>query len=337
MPNEQYFDLFADTHLRQELHNKAVGILKCSQSADDAVQDTYIKMLNYKKEIPTKGQWKAICKNAIPWAAIDILRKNKVIKKTLDAYFSNEIGKTSINPYKRLEDKEKIEEIQRIITQNSDECGQKMMWLRAKGYKYEDIAEELGISVGSATGKVARIRKKMKSAMEKKAYMQAKYQEIEQLLHKYWEAQTNIEEEKKLETFFASQSVPSHLTKFISIFQHSKNIRDKANRKRVGKLLGICSLIPVFLFVAYFLYAFIEGVGQSPQDTLQANLALQEEDKPLSSQKNHSTNMVKFLPCSTIDKKKEKPYTCRLDIKQKNILIIGNVFSLSPQVEVIEI
>ncbi|MGB1242888.1 MAG: RNA polymerase sigma factor [Chitinophagales bacterium] len=335
MPQEQHIDLFADQNLRQELHNKAARILKCSQLADDAVQETYIKMMRYEKEISTQGDWKALCKNAIRWIAIDMLRKKKVIKKTLDTYLSNAMTKTSMNPYKKLEDKEKIAKMERLIAANSDERGQQMMWLRAKGYKYEHIAKELGTSIGSATGQVARIRKKLKSSMEKAANMKAEHQKIEQLLHKYWEANTNIEEEKTLEAFFASKNVPSHLVKFTPLFQHSKSIRDKANRKKVGKLLSLCSLIPVFVFAAYLLYT-ANFMGNSPQNSLQGDIAIQISQKTNTSTQNGKPNMVKILPCSLINKKEEGPYICR-DAKEQNVSITNNAFSLSQQVELIEI
>ncbi|MEZ4887533.1 MAG: RNA polymerase sigma factor [Chitinophagales bacterium] len=335
MPNEQHFDLFADPHLRSELHNKATRILRCSHLADDAVQETYIKMMRYEKELATQGDWKALCKTILQRSAIDILRKKKVIQKTFDAYWEFATTKISMNPYKRLEDKEKVEEIEKLIAKNSDERGQQMMWMRAKGYKYEQIAEELGISVGSATGQVARIRKKMKLIMEKEAFMQAKYQEIEQLLHKYWEASTTIEEEKTLEQFFTStKNVPSHLAKFAPIFQHSKATRDKDKRHKVGKLMGLCSLLPILLIAAYFLYA-----ANAPKITSLAEVAVQIEEKTSDSDSNRRTenNMVKFLPCSTIDKQQEKPFICHLDIKEQNILITNNAFSPSPELEVIEI
>ncbi|MFK7905734.1 MAG: RNA polymerase sigma factor [Chitinophagales bacterium] len=334
MPKEQHIDLFADQNLRQELHSKAVRILKCSQLADDAVQETYIKMMRYEKEISTQGDWKALCKNAIRWVAIDMIRKKQVIQRTLDTYLSNVMTKTSMNPYKKLEDKEKVEKMKRLIAANSDERGQQMMWLRAKGYKYEHIAEELGISIGSATGQVARIRKKLKSSIEKNAIMKAEHQKIEQLLHKYWEANTNIEEEKTLEAFFTSKNVPSHLTKFTPLFQHSKAIRDKTNRQRVGKLLSLCCLVPVLFFAAYLLYA-ANFVGSSPQNSVQADFALQES-KTKASIQSHKPNMVKFLPCSKINKKEEVPYICR-DAKGQNVSITNNAFSWSQQVEVIEI
>lgn len=251
MSNEKHFDLFADQNLRQELHSKATGILKCRQLADDAVQETYIKMIRYPKELPTKGDWIALSKCVLKRTAIDLLRKKKVIQKTMEAYLNNGLSKASINPHKRLEDKEQVEQMERLIAEHSDERGQKMIWLRAKGYKYDKIAEELGTSIGSATGQVARIRKKLKLAMEKQAFMQNKYQAIEQLLHKYWEANTSVEEEKTLEDFFTSSHVPTHLAKFVPIFQHSKAIRTKASRQKVGKLLGICSFFAAILFVTY--------------------------------------------------------------------------------------
>lgn len=251
MPNEQHFNLFSDQNLRRELHNKAAGILKCSQTADDAVQETYIKMVNYKTELKTQNDWVKLCKHILKCSVFDILRKNKSIQRVLEVHSQITTSKSSVNPHKQLEDKEAVVQMEELIAKISDERGEKMMWLRAEGYKYEKIAEKLGTSVGSATGQVARIRKKIKLNMEKKANMRAYYQEIERLLFKYWEAETSIEEERILEDFFTTKKIPSHLAKFAPIFQHSKIIREKASRQKVGQLLRICSLIVVFLLAAY--------------------------------------------------------------------------------------
>lgn len=272
MPNEQHFDLFTDQNLRQELHRKAAGILKCSQLADDAVQETYIKMMRYEKEIPSAGDWKGLCKNAIRWISIDILRRKKVIQKTLDSYRTNGWTNSSINPHKRLENKDQIEKMERLIAQNSDERGQQMIWLRAQGYKYDQIANKLGTTIGSATGQVARIRKKLKSAIEKETAMQAQYQRLEQLLYKYWEANTSIKDEKELEDFFTSKNVPIHLQKFIPIFQHSKAMKAKVKRRRVGKLLGICSI-----FLLLFFFNYLTSFNAQRIEDKQLNLLVFQE------------------------------------------------------------
>ena len=46
------------------------------------------------------------------------------------------------------------------------------------------------------------------------------YQYIEQLLDRYWECETTLEEEQILRSFFHQAEVPSHLTQYASFFTY---------------------------------------------------------------------------------------------------------------------
>ncbi len=45
------------------------------------------------------------------------------------------------------------------------------------------------------------------------------YKYIEQLLERYWEGETSVEEESILRTFFCAEDVPAHLKQYAPIFQ----------------------------------------------------------------------------------------------------------------------
>lgn len=45
------------------------------------------------------------------------------------------------------------------------------------------------------------------------------YKYIEQLLERYWAAETSVEEERILQAFFAQREVPEHLAQWQSLFQ----------------------------------------------------------------------------------------------------------------------
>jgi hypothetical protein len=51
------------------------------------------------------------------------------------------------------------------------------------------------------------------------------YQHITQLLDKYWEGETTLAEDKMLQTFFASETIPVELQAFQSIFQAKNDIQ----------------------------------------------------------------------------------------------------------------
>jgi hypothetical protein len=51
------------------------------------------------------------------------------------------------------------------------------------------------------------------------------YQHITQLLDKYWEGETTLAEDKTLQTFFASETIPVEFQAFQSIFQAKNDIQ----------------------------------------------------------------------------------------------------------------
>ncbi|MDD4760604.1 MAG: hypothetical protein WCR53_08360 [Bacteroidaceae bacterium] len=49
------------------------------------------------------------------------------------------------------------------------------------------------------------------------------YKYIEQLLERYWQCQTSVEEERILRDFFSQKEVPAHLQRYCALFAFEKN------------------------------------------------------------------------------------------------------------------
>jgi len=68
---------------------------------------------------------------------------------------------------------------------------------------------------------------------------------IEQLLEKYWECETTLEEEKELKTFFKGSDVPEHLKSYVPMFQYyteekrSGQLNDVFDKDLVAKIKGL--------------------------------------------------------------------------------------------------
>ena len=52
------------------------------------------------------------------------------------------------------------------------------------------------------------------------------YKYIEQLLERYWQCETSLEEEAILRTFFAQKDVPAHLRRYQTLFSGIKSIQE---------------------------------------------------------------------------------------------------------------
>ena len=48
------------------------------------------------------------------------------------------------------------------------------------------------------------------------------YKYIEQLLERYWQCETSLEEESELRTFFSQEKVPAHLLQYRDLFVYQQ-------------------------------------------------------------------------------------------------------------------
>ncbi len=130
------------------------------------------------------------------------------------------------------------------------------------------------------------------------------YKYIEQLLERYWNCETSVEEEQILRTFFRQKDVPSHLVRYRSLFAYldeeakltvsedfEQRILDKINRPVVEakRVTFLSRFTPLFKAAAILLLLFsvsslvkLSLDGTSTSDVLvQAPDTLQEDvNKP---------------------------------------------------------
>ena len=48
------------------------------------------------------------------------------------------------------------------------------------------------------------------------------YKDIEQLLERYWQCETSVEEESRLRDFFSKEDVPAHLLRYKNLFVYQQ-------------------------------------------------------------------------------------------------------------------
>lgn len=114
------------------------------------------------------------------------------------------------------------------------------------------------------------------------------YKYIEQLLERYWQAETSIEEEEILRTFFNQKDVPAELAKYRSVFAYEQQAKkeDTLGDDFDSKILSIIGeeepvkarLIPIGqrlmpLFKAAAMVAIIVTLGNAAQRSFSTNEA----------------------------------------------------------------
>jgi hypothetical protein len=110
---------------------------------------------------------------------------------------------------------------------------------------------------------------------------------IENLLEKYFDGETTIQEEDILQTYFSQAYVPSHLEEYQSMFSYFKQTKAETSdqniqvkrEKKPWKMYGT-SVVAAILLLFLTLYFFIpKNDGLSKEDRILAENALLETQK----------------------------------------------------------
>lgn len=101
---------------------------------------------------------------------------------------------------------------------------------------------------------------------------------IRQLLDKYWEGETSLEEERELSSYFGSSQVTDEFAPFIPLFaffEEGRHIRMEASvvqppiEETKGKIVNIRWLVSIAASVAIFLAVFFINQKISTEQTAQ--------------------------------------------------------------------
>lgn len=131
---------------------------------------------------------------------------------------------------------------------------------------------------------------------------------IENLLDKYFEAKTTIEEEKELHNYFTQEDIPSHLQDYKAMFSffaknkletsnkpvQIKNIQSPKNYKKRFNWLQISAAIILLIATIYF----IKPTKISEKEQKQAQTALIESQKAfqlISKNLNKGNKAIAYL------------------------------------------
>lgn len=145
-------------NLRSKLHHIALNYLSNDEDAKDALQDTWLK-LKSKDNISDANEAKNKLVCALRNVCIDKLRKAKMQ--------SIEDSRTSIPLYYTMET-EDIKNLENLLSKGLSPLQQQIFNLVThEGYDYEQIAEELSMSVEAVRMTMSRTRKKVRENYKK--------------------------------------------------------------------------------------------------------------------------------------------------------------------------
>ncbi len=147
--------------MKPNLYRFAMSLTYDHDTALDLVQDIYLKALTFKDKFVDHTNFKAwvftIMKNTFINNYRRSVRENTIIDSTYDLYLLNQqYGKGAISPESIYFEAE----IQKAIDSLEDEFRIPFrMYLH--GYKYKEIADKLGLKIGTVKSRIFFTRQKL--------------------------------------------------------------------------------------------------------------------------------------------------------------------------------
>ena len=147
--------------MKSGLERFACSLTNNKSDADDLVQDTFLKALINKEKFENNTNLKAwaytIMRNTFINNYRRKIRINTIVDQTNDAYYLNT---SSGSPFGMPQAELNYKEITATVKQLDDH--QRIPFeMQRVGYKYEEIADELNISIGTVKSRIFFGRKKL--------------------------------------------------------------------------------------------------------------------------------------------------------------------------------
>jgi RNA polymerase sigma factor (sigma-70 family) len=147
--------------MRSNLQRFAMSLTSDRDNALDLVQDTYLKAITYKDKFVDYTNLKAwvftIMKNTFINNYRRNVKENTIIDGTQDLYYINQPSdKGFISPESSFSERE----IEKAIDSLGDEFRIPFR-MHIEGYKYKEIADELGLKIGTVKSRIFFTRQKL--------------------------------------------------------------------------------------------------------------------------------------------------------------------------------
>jgi len=154
-----------------KLHQKAVyavcwRICRNEDDAMDAAQETFLSAWRGLSSFRGEAAFSTWLTRLATNASLDLLRKKKHRAQELSVENAEESGVQLVSeeelPQERIERQEKNEEVQKALQELSPEHREVLVLREMREMSYEEIAESLGISVGTVRSRISRGREKLR-------------------------------------------------------------------------------------------------------------------------------------------------------------------------------
>lgn len=149
-----------------DLKQYAISLTYNQEDANDLVQDTYLKIMQYEDYFKDGTNLKAWCYTIMRNTFINQYRRNQKYKLVFDttddlSYWENSISNTSDS----ADINYSVSEINKQIQSLSEEK-RKPLEMYIDGYKYKEIADEMNLSIGTVKSRIFFSRQQLMKQLE---------------------------------------------------------------------------------------------------------------------------------------------------------------------------
>lgn len=131
----------------------------------DCFQDTFLCALDVSKRQEVKN-WPGLLQRLATTRALDLLRRRKRESKTrADPAGWEQVASDDVGPDRRLQDAELMESLRAAITKLPDAQGEVFCLRHLNGLSYEEIAEEMGMSVNGVGVSLHRAKTRLRELL----------------------------------------------------------------------------------------------------------------------------------------------------------------------------
>jgi RNA polymerase sigma-70 factor (ECF subfamily) len=149
--------------LRQKLFLLALKYLQQEEDAEDAVQETLLRLWNIREQLEGVSSPGAFAMQTLKNICIDRLRSHRE-KITADDFY---LGANSETPYSKIEQKDAVSLVKQIIGHLPELQKMIILMRDMDGYELQEIAEITGTQVSAVTVNLSRARKKVREKFAK--------------------------------------------------------------------------------------------------------------------------------------------------------------------------
>lgn len=151
---------------RDSFRHFAYSLTANYDDANDLVQETLVRALKNRDKFDPSTNIKAWLFTIMKNTFINQYRRQRKSKKLFDSFENNkQIGRITDVVFVSPESKMNADEIMKAIDDLNDEFKVPFM-MHFEGYKYQEIAEELNLSIGTVKSRIFFCRKKLMAKLQ---------------------------------------------------------------------------------------------------------------------------------------------------------------------------